>query len=212
MNAIRMAVIDDHDLFREGIKLVLGQIDGLAVVYDTSNGNQFVEVLERIPVDIALMDIEMPEINGVHTTIRALQAKPDLKIIALTMFSDSGHYSQMIRAGVKGFILKKSGKMELQEAITTVYEGGNYFSQDILKKLDWQNGNHSPGIDSLTSREMEIMLLICKGLTSQEISDKLFISNKTVETHRSNIFLKSCVRNTAELIVWAIKNQYFTIE
>ena len=212
MNEIRMAVIDDHDLFREGIKLVLGQIDGLEVVYDTSNGNQFVEVLGRIPVDIALMDIEMPELSGVQTTIRALQAKPDLKIIALTMFSDTGHYSQMINAGVKGFILKKSGKLELQEAITTVYQGGNYFSQDILKKLAWQNVAHSTGTDSLTGREMEIMLLICKGLTSQEISDKLFISNKTVETHRSNIFLKSCVRNTAGLIVWAIKNQYFTIE
>lgn len=212
MNTIQMAVIDDHDLFREGIKLVLGQLDGLEVVYDTSNGYHFIEILGVIPVDIALMDIEMPKLSGVQTTIKALQAKPDLKIIALTMFSDTGHYSQMIQAGVKGFILKKSGKMELQEAINTVYQGGNYFSQDIVKKLACQNVLQATGIDSLTSREMEIMLLICKGFTSQEISEKLFISNKTVETHRGNIFLKSCVRNTAGLIVWAIKNQYFTIE
>ncbi|MFH0761042.1 MAG: response regulator transcription factor [Bacteroidota bacterium] len=212
METIRMAVIDDHDLFREGIKLVLGQIDGLDVVYDTSNGNRFVDILGTIPVDIALMDIEMPLINGIQTTIKALLAKPDLKILALTMFSDTGHYSQMIHAGAKGFILKKSGKSELQEAITAVYQGGNYFSPDILKKLTYPNNLFPAGIDSLTSREVEVMQLICKGFTSQEISDKLCISNKTVETHRSNIFLKSGVRNTAGLIVWAIKNQYFTVE
>jgi DNA-binding NarL/FixJ family response regulator len=212
MDKIQMAVIDDHDLFREGIKLVLGQIDGLEVVYDTSNGQDFVEVLDMVPVDIALMDIEMPSLNGVQTTIRALQAKPDLKIIVLTMFPDTGHYSQMIHAGTKGFILKKSNKHELQEAITTVYAGGRYFSQDILKKLSWQNSSQAAVIDSLTSREVEIMLLICKGFTSREISDKLFISSKTVETHRSNIFQKSGVRNSAGLIIWAIKNQYFTNE
>jgi DNA-binding NarL/FixJ family response regulator len=212
MDTIRLAVIDDHDLFREGIKLVLGQIAGLEVVYDTSNGNLFVDILGTIPVDIALMDIEMPMINGIQTTIKAILAKPDLKVIALTMFSDTGHYSQMIQAGAKGFILKKSGKSELLEAITTVYQGGNYLSPDILKKLTYPNNLFPAGIDSLTGREVEVMQLICKGFTSQEISDKLCISNKTVESHRGNIFMKSGVRNTAGLIVWAIKNQYFTIE
>ena len=212
MNEIRLAVIDDHDLFREGIKLVLGQIEGLNVVYDTADGNQFVETLGKIPVDIALMDIEMPALNGAQTTIKALQVKPDLKVIALTMFSDTGHYSQMIHAGVKGFILKKSGKLELQLAITNVHQGYNYFSQDIVKKLAFQSVTNASAIDRLTGREIEIMLLICKGFTSQEISDNLFISYKTVETHRSNMFLKSGVRNTAGLIVWAIRNQYFTID
>jgi len=212
MDTIRLAVIDDHDLFREGIKLVLGQVDGLELVYDTSDGNLFVDILETIPVDIALMDIEMPLINGIQTTIKALLARPDLKIIALTMFSDTGHYSQMIHAGAKGFILKKSGKSELQEAILTVYQGGNYFSPEILKKLTYPNNLFPAGIDSLSGREVEVMQLICKGFTSQEISDKLCISNKTVETHRCNIFLKSGVRNSAGLIVWAIKNHYFTIE
>jgi DNA-binding NarL/FixJ family response regulator len=212
MDTIRLAIIDDHDLFREGIKLVLGQVNGLEVVYDTSDGNLFVDILGTIPVDIALMDIEMPFINGIQTTIKALLARPDLKIIALTMFSDTGHYSQMIHAGAKGFILKKSGKSELQEAIQAVYQGGNYFSPEILKKLTYPNNLFPAGIDSLSGREVEVMQLICKGFTSQEISDKLCISNKTVETHRCNIFLKSGVRNSAGLIVWAIKNHYFTIE
>jgi DNA-binding NarL/FixJ family response regulator len=117
----------------------------------------------------------------------------------------------MIQAGVKGFLLKKTNKFELQQAIAAVYQGGNYFSQDILKKLAYQYTNHGSG-NNLTSRELEVMLMICQGLTSQEISDKLYISAKTVETHRSNIFIKSTVRNTAGLIVWAIKNQYFTVE
>jgi DNA-binding NarL/FixJ family response regulator len=212
MDEIQIAVIDDHDLFREGIKLVLNQIDGFRVVFDTSNGNQLVEILDIMQIDIALMDIEMPAINGVQTTLKALQAKPDLKIIALSMFSDTGHYSQMIHAGVKGFILKKANKYELQQAITTVYRGGNYFSQEILKKLAYQFAYNRSDSESLTSREIEIMLLICQGFTSQEISDKLHISDKTVETHRFNIFQKTNVRNIAGLIVWAIKNQYFTVE
>ena len=212
MDEIKIAVNDDHDLFREGIKLVLNQIEGFNVVFDTSNGNQFIEVLNHLKIDIALMDIEMPVINGIQVTINALKVKPDLKIIALTMFSDTGHYTLMIQSGVKGFILKKTNKYELQLAITTVYQGGSYFSQDILKKLAYQYVNHGSSTDGLTSRELELLLLICQGLTSQEISDQLHISNKTVETHRSNIFIKSNVRNTAGLIVWAIKNQYFTVE
>jgi DNA-binding NarL/FixJ family response regulator len=212
MSEIQIAIVDDHDLFREGLKLVLNQIESFSVVFDTSDGNRFIEILGKIQPDIVLMDIEMPVINGIQTTIKSLNAKPDLKIIALTMFSDTGHYTQMIQAGVRGFILKKANKFELQQAITTVYQGGNYFSQDIMKKLAYQYANHVSGNETLTSRELEIIQSICRGFTSQEISDKLHISNKTVETHRFNIFHKANVKNTAGLIIWAIKNQYFTVE
>jgi DNA-binding NarL/FixJ family response regulator len=212
MAEIQIAVIDDHDLFREGIRLVLNQIEGFNVAYDTSNGNQFIEILDKTRIDIALMDIEMPVINGIQTTRKALQFKPELKVIALTMFSDTGHYMQMIQAGVKGFILKKANKFELEQAILTIHQGGNYFSQDILQKLAFQYSDKTTGNDRLTGRETEIMVMICQGLTSQEISDHLHISIKTVETHRSNILLKAEVKNTAGLIVWAIKNQYYTIE
>jgi DNA-binding NarL/FixJ family response regulator len=159
MDEIQIAVIDDHDLFREGIKLVLNQIEGFNVVFDASDGNKFVESLNQIRVDIALMDIEMPGINGIQTTLNALKVKPELKVIALTMFSDTGHYTQMIQAGVKGFLLKKTNKYELQQAITTVYQGGSYFSQDILKKLAYQYVNHGSANNNLTSRELEIMMM-----------------------------------------------------
>ena len=128
------------------------------------------------------------------------------------MFSDTVHYTQMINAGIKGFILKKSNKFELQQAINVVYSGGNYFSQEILQKMAFQSVNFSADPNRLTQREQDILQLVCKGFTSQEISDKFYISIKTVEVHRSNIFQKAEVRNSSELIVWAIKNDYFLIE
>jgi len=212
MKDINIAVIDDHDLFREGIKLVLNQVEGFNVIFDTSDGYHFIEKIADIQLDIVLMDIDMPVINGILVTEKALKINPDLKIIALSMFSDTGHYTQMINAGVKGFILKKANKFELEQAIRTIYEGGNYFSQEILQKLAFHYTEKPNDRDHLTGREIEIIVMICQGMTSQEISDKLFISSKTVETHRSNIFLKAGVKNIAGLIIWAIKNQYYSIK
>jgi DNA-binding NarL/FixJ family response regulator len=163
-------------------------------------------------VDVALMDIEMPAIGGALATERALKVKPELKVIALTMFSDTGHYTQMIQAGVKGFILKKSNKFELEQAIREVHKGGAYFSQEILQKLAFRYNGKATGTGELTTRELEVMVLICQGFTSQEISGRLYISSKTVETHRANLFLKANVRNIAGLIAWAIRNQFYSVE
>jgi DNA-binding NarL/FixJ family response regulator len=209
---IKIAIIDDHDLFREGLKLVLQQIEGFEVIYDSSSGILFLEFLKGSIPDVVLMDINMPVMDGVETTQKAITFIPDLKVIALTMFSDTTHYTQMINVGIKGFILKKSNKYELQQAINVVYSGGNYFSQEIMQKLAFQSVNFATDNNRLTQRELEILNFVCKGLTSQEISDKLFISIKTVEVHRTNIFRKSDVRNSSELIVWTIKNNYFSIE
>jgi DNA-binding NarL/FixJ family response regulator len=212
MGQIKIAIIDDHDLFREGIRLVVGQIENFEVIFDTSNGNIFLEFLKNSLPDVVLMDISMPIIDGVETTQKAVELRPNLNVIALTMFSDMTHYTQMINAGVKGFILKKSNKFELQQAINAVFSGGNYFSQEILQKMAFQSVHFSAGCNQLTHRELDIINLVCKGLTSQEIADKLFISQKTVEVHRTKIFRKTDVRNIGELIVWAIRNNYFTIE
>jgi len=212
MEQIKIAIIDDHDLFREGIKLVVGQIENFEVIFDTSNGNLFIEFLRNSIPDVVLMDISMPIIDGVETTRKAIELRPNLNVIALSMFSDFTHYTQTINAGVKGFILKKSNKFELQQAIHTVFSGGNYFGQEILQKMAFQSVHFSAAGNQLTPRELDIINLVCKGFTSHEISDKLFISLKTVEVHRTNIFRKTDVRNIGELIVWAIKNNYFTIE
>jgi len=211
MNRIKIAIVDDHDLFREGLSLVLGQIEKFVIIFDTSNGNLFLDFLQTSIPDVVLMDINMPVIDGIETTRKAIEINPNLKIIALTMFSDTMHYTQMIHAGIKGFILKKSNKFELQQAICAVFAGGNYFSQEILQKMAFQSVNFPNNTDKFTQREMDVLNLVCKGLTSQEIAGKLFISDKTVETHRNNIFHKAEVRNSSELIVWAIKHEYFTV-
>lgn len=209
MEKITIAIVDDHELFREGIKLVLNQIENFEVIFETPNGQHYLEFLKNNIPDITLMDIEMPVISGIETTKKALIQKKDLKIIALSMFSDLSNYKQMIHAGVKGFLLKKSNKFELQQAIEMVNKGGNFFSQEIIQKLAFYSLNKN--YEVLSARELEILQLVCKGYTSQEIANQLFISLKTVEVHRTNIFNKANVRNAAELIIWAIKNDFFSI-
>jgi DNA-binding NarL/FixJ family response regulator len=212
MNSIKIAIVEDHDIFREGLILVINQIDQFEVVFGSSNGNLFVDYIHSSIPDVVLMDINMPIIDGVETTKKALKVSPGLKVIALTMFSDLLHYSQMINAGAKGFVIKNASKYELQQAITEVHKGGNYFSQEIMQKVSFQAINTPFNQDHLTIREQDVLNLVCRGLTSQEIADKLFISLKTVEVHRTNIFNKTNVRNTAELIIWAVKNCLFIIE
>lgn len=212
MDQINIAVVDDHELFREGIILVLRQIRGFNVVFDAASGYDFIKYLQTSKPDIVLMDINMPGMNGVETTIKALQKYPDLKVIALTMLSDTLHSMQMIEAGVRGFVLKKGNKGELRQAVTEVFNGGNYFSQEILQTLACRSLRNPHGDNQFTNRELEVLDLVCKGLTSQEIADKLFISAKTVEGHRTSIFQKTNVRNIAALIVWALHNDFLTME
>jgi len=212
MDQINIAVVDDHELFREGIILVLRQIRGFNVVFNAARGNDFLEYLQTSKPDVVLMDINMPGMNGVETTLKALQKHPDLKVIAVTMLSDTLHSMQMIEAGVKGFVLKKGNKNELRQAVTEVFNGGNYFSQEILQTLASRSLRNPRSNNQFTNRELEVLDLVCKGFTSQEIADKLFISAKTVEGHRTNIFQKANVRNIAALIVWALQNNFLTME
>jgi len=208
---IKIAIIDDQDLFREGLKLILSQINNFEVIFDSSNGFEFINFLQNNKPDIVLMDINMPIIDGIETTKRAISIFPDLKIIALTLFSDLTHFTLMQNAGIKGFINKNIKKNDLQQAIIQVNEGGYYFSSEIMKLIALKS-NNSLNTNNFTTREIDVLKLVCNGFTSLEISEKLFISIKTVEVHRTNIFLKAKVKNVAELIIWAIKNNYFTVD
>jgi DNA-binding NarL/FixJ family response regulator len=152
------------------------------------------------------MDINMPVLNGRETTKRALELHPDLKIIAVTMYGEENYYMQMIESGVKGIILKKSGKFELEQAITEVLDGGSFFSQEIMKKMAKRlNRKSIDKFETLTEREMEILVKICNGFVNNEIADMLYISPKTVEVHKTNIFRKTGVKNSAQLVIYAIK-------
>lgn len=212
MSGTRIAIVDDHDLFRDGLKLVLDQVEQFTVVLCAPSGQRLLEALrENCTPDVVLMDMCMPAMDGVETTIEALRLRPGLKIIALTMYSDQLHFNGIVQAGASGFVLKNASKNELKNAILEVCAGREYFSESIAGRLTLQS-ERIGAEPLLTRREFEILELICRGWTTQHIADVLSISGKTVEVHRSNIFRKAQVHNVAQLIIWALRHRLVSIE
>ncbi|MBD3240238.1 MAG: response regulator [Chitinivibrionales bacterium] len=212
MSATRIAIVDDHDLFRDGLRLVLEQVEQFTVILSASSGQRFLQALREIRTpDVVLMDICMPAMDGVETTIEALRLRPSLRIIALTMYSDLLHFNGIVQAGARGFVLKNASKNELRNAILEVCAGREYFSESIAGRLALQS-ERAGAEPLLTRREFEILELICRGWTTQHIADVLSISGKTVEVHRSNIFRKTQVRNVAQLIIWAVRHRLVSVE
>ncbi len=215
----KVVLVDDHTLFRDGLKFVINQMDGFEVVAEASNGKQFLKILdEHHPVDLVLMDISMPELNGVEATKQATEKYPGLKVLAVSMFCDEEYYYQMIQANVMGFILKETGQAELESAIHAVINGENYFSQKLLKDiiLNLQSPGKTKKLQTeedkkLTKRETEVLKLICEGYTNAQIADKLFISIRTVEGHKSNLISKTGVKNTISLVMYALRNNLVKI-
>lgn len=209
----KIIITDDHKIFREGLKSLIVK-EGIAdVIAEASNGSELLKLLPQHQPDLILMDIEMPEMDGVEATRKAMEINPDLKILVLSTFGDQAHYFNIIQAGAKGFILKTSGIHELQAAISAVLLGENFFSNELLRKIitniNSAGQNRSNGIpdDSLTKRELEVLQLVANGLSNEEIANKLNISATTVKGHRSNLLMKSGSKNTAGLIMYAIKNK-----
>lgn len=207
-NKLKIAIVDDHEMFRSGIKLILAQKVTWQVVIEAVNGQDFLTQLDSIVPDIVLLDISMPVLNGYDTTIWALKKHPELKIIILTMLSDEQYYIKMIEAGVKAFILKKSGTEELFKAIEEVAIGNNYFAQDLLKSIVLKI-NHKKIDDTLklTAKEEKVLYYICNGFTNNEISKKLFLSSKSIEKYRSSLLQKTNTKNSAHLVMFTIQNR-----
>lgn len=213
MEKLHIHLVDDHSLFREGLKFLLLRSNFVADVQESENGRIFLEKLEFQKPDIVIMDIQMPEVDGIMASRLALEKYPDLKIIALSMFSEEEYYTKMIDVGVKGFMLKNSQFEDVQKAIVEVYEGNNFFSPEILEHIIssmYKKKTEKPVLD-LTEREIEVLYNICKGMSNQEIADILCISKRTVDKHRENLLLKTEAKNTAGLVVYAIKNGIFEI-
>lgn len=207
--SIRVFLVDDHTLFLKGLKSLLDPLPDFSVVGEAYNGLEFLEKFEAARPDVVLMDISMPEMDGIEASKKVLEQDPNLKIITLSMYGDQEYYSRMLEIGVRGFVLKDSDIQEVKTAIHTVAEGGNYFSQPLLRGLILarkKNPPTEPEDDQLSERELEVLLEICQGLSNNEIADKLFISKRTVEKHRANVLLKTGCKNTASLVVFAIKN------
>ncbi len=213
MEKIRIALADDHQLFRNGLKILLAAYGEFEVVAEASNGTELLKILEACPADIVLMDISMPEMDGAEATLQLSRRSPDTKVIALSMYGEEEYYYRMVDAGARGFILKDSDISEVNDAIMAVHKGGNYFSQELLYHVirRIKNREQEEKSSSLSKREKEILLKICEGLSNHEIADTLYISKRTVDKHRANLLAKTGSKNTASLILYAIKNRLIEV-
>lgn len=202
----RIALVDDHALFRTGLSSLLERSLDCRVVAEAASGEEFLEMLQGLEVDVVFMDFSMGGMDGAQTTEQALTRRPDLRIITLSMYGEESYYTRMVKAGARGFLLKDSAIDEVIEAIETVVAGGNYFSPQLMRSI----ASHIRSLDDveeglISEREREILVAICRGLSNQEIADELFISKRTVDKHRANLLEKTGCKNTASLVVYAIR-------
>lgn len=203
----RIILVDDHSLFRDGLRGLLERCAGCRVVAQAGSGEEFLAMLPGIEADLVFMDFSMPGIDGAQATERALAERPELRIITLSMFGEESYYTRMVEAGARGFLLKDSDIGDVIEAIETVLAGGSYFSPRLLESLTGRMRTRDDAPDEqLSAREREILVAVCRGLSNQEIADELFISKRTVDKHRANILEKTGCKNTASLVVYAIRN------
>lgn len=205
---IKVAITDDHSVVLEGIASMLKNAEGTAVVSTNINAFETMEAIKSTIPDVLLLDINLPDENGIELTKKISKAFPSIRIIALTSYDDISFVKQMIKQGAMGYLLKNTSKEELLFAITTVMEGNMYLQKGLQEKIV----AHSLGkksqeglIPKLTRREKEVLAAIHEEMTTQEISEKLFISPKTVETHRMNLMSKLGAKNSIGIIKAALK-------
>ncbi len=207
---MKLIIVDDHKLFRDGLKILLKRCyNAVFEIEEAPNGVEFIEMIKVQKPDLVLMDIDMPLMNGIEATQKAVEIYPDLRIIALTMFGDEEYYYKMIDAGAWGFLLKDSDISEVKAAIDNVLNGSNYFSEEIMLQVIKNIRPRSLVEDKhnlLSAREMEVLEQICLGLSNQGIAGKLCISKRTVDKHRANLLEKTNTTNTASLVMYAIKH------
>ncbi len=208
---LKIALVDDHEMFRSGVKLILSERTDWEIVLEAKDGSDFLKQIKKIIPDIVLLDIAMPQLNGYETAKQVLSLHPEMNIIVLSMLNEENYYYKMIETGVKGFILKNSGVEELVRAIEEVSMGNNYFAQDLLKKIVLTiNNKEAINKFRLSEKEKEILHLICNGYTNREISEKVFLSLKSIERYKSLLLQKTSTRNTAHLVKVAIQNKLIT--
>ncbi len=206
MEIIGIIIADDHLIFRKGLRIVLNEIPFVKVIAEASNGNELLSILRKNTADIVLMDINMPGMNGIEATQKLKDKYPDTEVIALTMHEEIGYFNKMIEAGAKGFLLKKTTKEQLESAIKAVFYGETFFSEEfVLSTKPKYVAQKNTNIE-ISEREKDVLKLIAKGYSNQEIADKLFLSKRTVDGHKARLFEKTGAKNAPNLIMFALKN------
>lgn len=204
MNKIKLLIADDHPLLRNGIVSLLKSEESFVVVATAGNGNEVLELVAKKNIDVCLLDINMPGMDGMDTARLLKEKKPEIKIIILTTYNDREIISELVHIGVSGYLLKNSDKQELVEAINKVMKGRYYFSEEV-ENIILQGLTEKKSIEvvSLTERELEVVQLLAKEYTNDKIARELHISYRTVETHRKNIMQKTKAHNLAGMLKYA---------
>ena len=213
MDNIKVLLVDDHQIIRDGIRSLLSYAEGIEVVGECSYGLEAISCAVSEKPDVILMDINMPKINGIDATKKIITNNPDSKILVLTVHDELAYISKMLHAGSLGYVLKTTNKAELITAIKSVSKGEKYFSPEVTETMlsrfiDSHKSDSDAEEKELTIREIEVLVLISTELTNAEIGEKLFISTRTVDAHRRSLLSKLGARNTAGLVAYAIKNKF----
>jgi len=215
VNKIKVLLADDHAILRAGLNMLLNAESDMEVVGEAEDGLAAIQKVEELNPDVVLMDITMPGLNGLRATKEIIQAHPDVKVLVLTVHDDEGYLRQFLRAGASGYVVKKAVDTELTAAIRAVYRG-DIFVYPSLAKVVVEEYLGSPARPErqikqshpLSEREKEVLILIAQGYTNKETAEKLYISVKTVETHRARIMEKLQLRTRAELVRYAIQEGF----
>ncbi len=215
---ISVFLADDHAVVRDGLKTLLEIEERINVVGTASDGRDALRQVNKIHPDVVIMDISMPQLNGIDATRQIIEASPDTRVIMLSMHATKEHIQRALQAGAKGYLLKDSAGAEVVAAVRSVYKGSRYLSQPVSEILidDYLNGNQadpsSDPLDQLSTREREILQLVVEGNSSAKIADTLCLSPKTVETYRSRIMTKINVKDMPGLVKFAIRNGIISLE
>ncbi len=206
---IKLAIVDDHHLFREGIKSFFEGDETIELVGEASTGKEVLQLLSTTEINVLLLDINMPEMDGVQTTELLKKSRPEIKIIMLTMHETQNYIRKLLDIGVDGYLLKTTTKDEVLKAIHTVMNGEKFYGAEVQRLfINSFNSDAVAATIALTKREKEILLLICEEYNTNEIAEKLFISNYTVESHRKNLFSKTGAKNVVGLVKFAMENKF----
>ena len=211
MKKIRILIADDHGIVRKGLRLQLEQNSDFEVVGEATEGREAVRLAEELVPDVVIMDIAMPNLNGIQATTQLVKKNPQIGVIILSMYSDETYLMRTLAAGAKGYLLKDSADVDLHRAVEVVAQGKPYFSPSIADTLleDYMRQLQQRGLqdsyDLLTEREKEILQLLAEGKSNKDVAGILNLSTNTVETHRTRIMQKLDLHSTAEIVLYAVR-------